>query len=56
MRMRRIGSSAAIIAVAQAVSMSCAGLAAAAEEGESDAAADLRRGLITEVVVTARRS
>src|SRR5688500_1640822 len=50
MRMRRIGSSAVIIAV----SMGGAGLASAAE-GESDAAADLRRGLITEVVVTARK-
>ena len=55
MHIRRIGSSAAIIAVTQVVTMSGAGLAAAAEEGESDAAADLRRGLITEVVVTARK-
>jgi outer membrane receptor protein involved in Fe transport len=51
MHIRRIGSSAAIIAV----TMGGAGLASAAEEGASDAAADLRRGLITEVVVTARK-
>jgi hypothetical protein len=43
MRMRRIGSSAAIIAV----TMGGPGLAAAAEGGESDAAAEVRRGLIT---------
>ena len=48
MHIRRIGSSAAIIAV----TMGGAGLASAAEEG---AAADLPRGLISEVVVTARK-
>ena len=49
MRMRRVGSSAVLIAV----TMGGAQLAPAAEEGGE--AADLPRGLISEVVVTARK-
>jgi outer membrane receptor protein involved in Fe transport len=51
MRMRRVGSSAVIVAV----TMGGAQLATAAEEGGSGEAADLPRGLISEVIVTARK-
>lgn len=51
MHIRRIGSSAVIIAV----TMGGARLAPAAEAGGSAAATDLPRGLISEVVVTARK-
>lgn len=51
MRMRRVGSAAVIIAV----TMGGTQLAPAAEEGGSGEAAELPRGLISEVVVTARK-